>query len=96
MIRRFEFDSFEGAESTIESFIEFHNGQQLHSAIGYMTPREVYVECNEENKEEQLPPLMQDWSINNRFRLMVRVSETPIDDYKARGNRKQCNRVVDS
>ena len=42
VIRRFEFSSFEDAESTIERFIEFYNNERLHSAIDYRTPKEVY------------------------------------------------------
>ena len=42
MIRRFEFSSFEDAESTISRFIEFYNNERLHSAIDYKAPREVY------------------------------------------------------
>ena len=51
VIRRFEFSSFEDARSTVERFIEYYNRDRLHSAIGYMTPREVYVKWKEENME---------------------------------------------
>ncbi|EQD32397.1 integrase, catalytic region, partial [mine drainage metagenome] len=37
VIRRFEFLSFENAESTIERFIAFYNNERLHSAIDYRT-----------------------------------------------------------
>ena len=54
VIRRFEFSSFEDARSTVERFIDFYNADRLHSAIGYMTPREVYVKWKEENTGRQL------------------------------------------
>ena len=38
MIRKFEFESFEEAESTVDRFVGFHNNERLHSAIGYITP----------------------------------------------------------
>ena len=47
VIRRFEFSSFENAESTISRFIEFYNNERLHSAIDYKAPREVYEEWKE-------------------------------------------------
>ncbi|MFG1519489.1 MAG: integrase core domain-containing protein [Thermoplasmataceae archaeon] len=47
MIRRFEFSSFEDAESTISRFIEFYNNERLHSAIDYKAPREVYEKWKE-------------------------------------------------
>jgi len=54
VIRRFEFISFEDARSTVTRFVEFYNTDRLHSAIGYMTPREVYVKWKEENTGKQL------------------------------------------
>ena len=54
VIRRFEFSSFEDAKSTVERFIGFYNRDRLHSAIGYMTPREVYVKWKEENTGRQV------------------------------------------
>ena len=47
VIRRFEFSSFEDAESTISRFIEFYNNERLHSAIDYKAPREVYEKWKE-------------------------------------------------
>ncbi len=47
VIRRFEFSSFEDAESTIYRFNEFYNNERLHSAIDYRTPREVYEKWKE-------------------------------------------------
>jgi putative transposase len=39
IIRRFEFESFEDAESTISRYVDFYNNERLHSGIGYITPR---------------------------------------------------------
>ena len=47
VIRRFEFSSFEDAESTIDRFIAFYNNERLHSAIDYKAPREVYERWEE-------------------------------------------------
>ena len=47
VIRRFEFSSFEDAESTIDRFIAFYNNERLHSAIDYKAPREVYERWKE-------------------------------------------------
>jgi putative transposase len=49
VIRRFEFGSFEDTKATVGRFIEFYNRGRLHSAIGYMTPREVYLKWKEKN-----------------------------------------------
>ncbi len=51
VMRTFEFYGFRDAEQTISRFISFYNTDRLHSAIGYMTPRELYVKWKEENKE---------------------------------------------
>ena len=48
VIRRFEFESLEEAESTIDRFSDFYNNERLHSAIGYITPREMNKKCMEE------------------------------------------------
>ena len=40
VIRRFEFESFEEAQSTIDRFVVFYNNERLHSAIGYITSGE--------------------------------------------------------
>ena len=47
VIRRFEFSSFEDADSTLDRFIAFYNNGRLHSAINYKTPKEVYEEWKE-------------------------------------------------
>ena len=51
VIRGLAFSSFENARSTLERFLDFCNAYGLHSAIGYMTPREVYVKWKEKNRE---------------------------------------------
>ena len=45
VIRRFEFESFEEAESVIDRFVDFYNNERLHSAIGYITPGEMNKKC---------------------------------------------------
>ncbi len=47
VIRRFEFESFEEAKSTIGRYVDFYNNERLHSAIGYITPREMSRKCME-------------------------------------------------
>ena len=47
VIRRFEFESFEEAKSTIGRYVDFYNNERLHSAIGYITPREMNRKCME-------------------------------------------------
>ena len=47
VIRRFEFESFEEAESTIDRFVGFYNNEGLHSTIGYITPGEMNKKCME-------------------------------------------------
>jgi putative transposase len=47
VIRKFEFSSFEDAESTISGFISFYNSERLHSAIDYRKQREVYEKWKE-------------------------------------------------
>lgn len=54
VIRGLAFRSFENAWSTVRRFIDFYNAYGLHSAIGYMTPREVYVKWKEENTGRQV------------------------------------------
>ena len=41
VIRRFEFPSLENAGNIISMFIEFYNNERLHTAIGYITSREM-------------------------------------------------------
>lgn len=48
VIWRFEFSSFEDARSTVERFIDFYNADRSQNAIGYTTPRKVYVKWKEE------------------------------------------------
>ena len=48
VIRRVEFGGFEEAQSTIDRFVDFYNNGRLHSAIGYITPREMNKKCMEE------------------------------------------------
>ena len=57
VIRRFEFNSFEDTKATVGRFIEFYNRTRLHSAIGYQTPREVYLKWKEENTVRQVPAI---------------------------------------
>ena len=47
VIRKLEFESFEEAESTIRRYVDFYNNERLHSAIGYITPREMNKRCME-------------------------------------------------
>ena len=47
VIRKFEFESFEEAESTIDRFVGSYNNEGLHSAIGYITPGEMNKKCME-------------------------------------------------
>ena len=42
LIRRFEFDSLEDGKYIIDRYMRFYNGERIHSAIGYMTPMEMY------------------------------------------------------
>ncbi len=57
VIRRFEFSSFEDATATVGRFMEVYNRGRLHSAIGYQTPREVYLKWKEENTVKQVPAI---------------------------------------
>ena len=45
--RRFEFESFEEAKSTIVKYVDFYNNERLHSTIGYITPGEMNMKCME-------------------------------------------------
>jgi len=47
VIRRFEFESFEEAESTISRYVDFYNNGRLHSGIGYITTRKMNKKCME-------------------------------------------------
>ena len=57
VIRRFKFSSFEDTKATVGRFIGFYNRTRLHSAIGYQTPREVYLKWKEENTGRQVPAI---------------------------------------
>ncbi|MEM0135565.1 MAG: integrase core domain-containing protein [Thermoplasmatales archaeon] len=46
-IRRLEFESFADAESTVRRFVYFYNNERLHTAIGYITLREMNEKCME-------------------------------------------------
>jgi putative transposase len=52
VIRRFEFDSIEEAESTVRRFVDFYNNERLHTAIGYITPREINKKCIEKLQKD--------------------------------------------
>jgi putative transposase len=41
VIRRFEFESFGEAQSTIDRFVVFYNDERLHISIGYITLGEM-------------------------------------------------------
>ncbi|WP_084795492.1 integrase core domain-containing protein [Acidiplasma aeolicum] len=45
VIRRFEFDNIDEARNTIKRYIDFYNNERLHSAIGYITPKEMNIKC---------------------------------------------------
>ena len=47
VIRRFEFDNIEEARNTIKRYMDFYNNERLHSAIGYITPKEMNIKCME-------------------------------------------------
>jgi putative transposase len=47
VIRRFEFESFEEAESKVGRFVDFYNNERFHTAIRYITPREMNKKCME-------------------------------------------------
>jgi putative transposase len=51
VIRRFEFEIFDETKSTIERFVDFYNNERLHTAIGYITPRERNEKCMEEKQK---------------------------------------------
>ena len=51
VIRRFEFDTFEESDSTINRFVDFYNNERLHTGIGYVTPREMNLKCMEERQK---------------------------------------------
>jgi putative transposase len=50
VIRRFEFESYDEAKSTIGRFVDFYNNERLHAAIGYITPKEMNEKWMEENQ----------------------------------------------
>ena len=52
VIRRFEFETFDEAKSTIERFVYFYNNERLHTAIGYITPREMDEKCMEGKEKD--------------------------------------------
>lgn len=52
VIRRFEFDNIEEARSTIKRYIDFYNNERLHSAIGYITPKEMNIKCMEMKQKD--------------------------------------------
>ena len=41
-LSRYEFYSYEEANSVVTEFIRFYNKQRIHSSIGYLTPSESY------------------------------------------------------
>lgn len=51
LIRRFEFDSLEDAKNIIDRYMMFYNGERIHSATGYMTPREMYEKWMEKSQK---------------------------------------------
>ncbi len=38
VISRMEFETFDETESTLCRFVDFHNNERLHTAIGHITP----------------------------------------------------------
>ncbi|MHB8544960.1 MAG: transposase [Leptospirales bacterium] len=51
VIRRFEFENFDDTESTIGRFVDFYNNRRLHTAIGYITPKEMNEKWMKESQE---------------------------------------------
>jgi putative transposase len=51
VIRRFEFETFDEARSTIGRFVDFYNNERLYTAIGYITSEEMNEKCMEENQK---------------------------------------------
>ena len=51
VIRRFEFEIFDETKSTIERFVDFYNNERLHTAIGYIKPREMNEKCMVEKQK---------------------------------------------
>ena len=44
MFRRFEIEDFESMRELVSEYVEFYNSERIHGGIGYMTPREKYLE----------------------------------------------------
>ncbi|MEM0135700.1 MAG: integrase core domain-containing protein [Thermoplasmatales archaeon] len=51
VIRRFEFECFEEAESTVRRSVHFYNNEKLHTTIGYIKPREMNKNCVKESQK---------------------------------------------
>ena len=51
VFRRFEIEDFESMMELVSEYVEFYNSERIHGGIGYMTPREKYLEHTNSPRE---------------------------------------------
>ena len=51
VFRRFEIEDFESMRELVSEYVEFYNSERIHGGIGYMTPREKYLEHINSHRE---------------------------------------------